>query len=242
VLGYNDIATQGFDNSGNYNSTAFTWTVSIPAVYSFRIFLEFFTTKLAGATLCHWDSSGVLLRGIRLGTGSAGGANWLGAGTVFEPKYQTVNQTVGGYSANVGDVFQIILEVATRLGQNDTIDGDVYLSEDSYWEIQGSSLPSSGGTIINIDSGTNYFVENELEGYVPADTWAQIRSNPFNKYRYLVSDDGTNRVGFLKDFSRNIISGKFNGVTIPETLTPNDNNTIQSDGETEPEEPEEPEE
>jgi hypothetical protein len=43
----------------------------------------------------------------------------------------------------------------------------------------------------------------------------------------------------LKDFSLNIISGKFNGVTIPETLTPNDNNTIQSDGETEPEEPEE---
>jgi hypothetical protein len=237
VLGYNDITTQGFDNSGNYNSTAFSWTVSVTAIYSFRIFLEFFTTKLAGATLCHWDSSGVLLRGIRLGTASQG-VNWLGGiGNVNQ--YQTVNQTVGGYSANAGDVFQIILEVATQLGQNDTIDGDVYLSEDSYWEIQGSSLPSSGGTIINIDSGTNYFVENELEGYVPADTWAQIRSNPFNKYRYLVSDDGTNRVGFLKDFSRNIISGKFNGVTIPETLTPNDNNTIQSDGETEPEEPEE---
>jgi hypothetical protein len=233
VFGFNDISTQGFDNSGTYNNTAYTWTVTIPAVYSFRLYVisfiidtsfvpvGFSPLRAAQASLLQFDSSGVLLRCINILLVNNTSQN-----------YTVLNTVVGGYSANVGDVFQIMLDNGSQF----------YLSQDSYWEIQGSSLPSSGGSIINIDSGTNYFVENELEGYVPADTWAQIRSNPFNKYKYLVSDDGTNRVGFLKDFSRNIISGKFNGVTIPETLTPNDNNTIQSDGETEPEEPEEPEE
>jgi len=239
VLGYNDISTQGFDNSGSYNNLAFTWTVNIVAIYSFRIFLEFFATKLAGATFCHWDSFGNLLRGIRLGSVQFGGVSWLGANGGSANQYRTHSQILGSYSAQIGDVFQIVLENATQLDPSETVDGDVYLTEDSFWEISGSSLPSQGGTILNISSGNNNFIENELEGDVPADIWAQIRSNPFNKYRYLVSDDGTNRVGFLKDFSRNIISGKFNGVTIPETLTPNDNNTIQSDGETEPEEPEE---
>jgi hypothetical protein len=232
VMGYNNITTLGYDNSGSYNTTDFSWTVNIPAIYSFRFrsrgivrpIVNINDVVKAHIYFCQWNSGGVLLRCIK----ALIATNF---GQIFE--INNLGFAVGGFYADAGDVFQVLVEVPT-LGYN------LYLQSDfTHWELSGSSLPNTGGTIINIDSGTNYFVENELEGYVPADTWAQIRSNPFNKYRYLVSDDGTNRVGFLKDFSRNIISGKFNGVTIPETLTPNDNNTIQSDGETEPEEPEE---
>jgi hypothetical protein len=238
VTGYNDITAPGFDNSGSYNTTAFSWTVNLTAIYSFRIFLEFFATKLGGATFCHWDSGGNLIHAIRLGTVQAFGINWMGANGGSTNQYNSFTQVLGAYYAQPGDVFQVILENVTQTNPSDTVAGDLYLSEDSFWEIAASSLPGTGGTILNTGTGSSFLVENELEADIPLNVWNQIKANPFAKFYYQVADDGEGRTAFLKDFDREIISGRFNGITSPERPTPLETNTIQSLPEVEPDEEE----
>jgi hypothetical protein len=232
VAGFNDNTPPGFDtsNSPGYDTTNFYWTCDIPAFYTFRISLKYIIRKRVGTDFAnaeymgmflHWDSTGTILKKISY-------INILQAVivsgvTVFYPNGGIKNsgiheQTSVPFNMIQGDVMQVILfnnfNGTDALGLVTEPSSGLWLRNDSYLEISGSSLPDAGGTAITIPSATNFLVENELEGDVPADIWAGIRANPFGRYTYQVSDNGEGRTGFLKDFSREIISGKFNGLTM----------------------------
>lgn len=242
VNGFNDVSIQGFDNSGNYNAVNAYWTVAVAGLYSFRLFLEWWSRNYFNVGLAQWDSSGTLKRYFQFGQNfnSLGNYNynpnkrWIGTSRVsigdsaptFINNYRTFDSTIGAYTANAGDVFQLILEAEVFKDWTAIQETLVLFSENSFWELFQTSV--GGGTIIQTNTGSNNIVENELEANVPLNVWNDIKSNPFRKYSYLVSDDGTRRTGFLKDFTRSIISGNFKGITIPERPLPPDNQTIES--------------
>jgi hypothetical protein len=243
VAGFNDITAPGFDNSGNYNTTAYSWTVTFTALYSFQLFLEWASEKPFTFILAQWDSLGNLKRANRFGNTVFAGVVWVGSGGANQNTYSTFAASTPAYTADAGDVFQLICEVATRaFNPLETPDNNLYLSENSFWQISGSSLPDAGGVVFSKEKGTTLFIENELEADIPLNIWNQIKANPFAKFLYQVADDGEARVGYLKDFDREIISGRFNGVTKPERPVPVENQTLQTDPiEEEIPEPDEPE-
>jgi hypothetical protein len=241
VAGFNDITPRGFVNSGTYNTTIFSWEAPFAGSYSFRLYLEVYTNTYFGATLAQWDSAGNLKRGIRIGNISYLNRLWLAQHT---SGWTTVDHSTGLLGAQAGDVFQIVVDTVTaNIADTSLPIGLAYLSEDSFWSIDSVSIPSAGGTVISTEKGATFLFENELEADVPLNIWNQIKANPFAKFRYQVADDGEARTAFLKDFDREIISGRFNGVTKLRTKTPDEANAvIQTDPQGEPEEPEPDEE
>ena len=238
VAGFNLTTTPGFDNTlaPGYDTTDFYWTAGITALYSFRVFLKYAIRGRVNLPLTNpnaqwfglllvWDSTGTNLKEFRMiGNGTITGysqTNLTGNQAISQIEGLLDYTTQQPFNLTAGDKVQLVMTTAAP--ENDGRWG-LWITEDSFFEIQGSSLPDQGGTILTNQVGSTFLVENELEGDVPADIWAGIRANPFGRYTYQVSDNGEGRTGFLKDFSREIISGKFNGLTKIRTLTPEDDN------------------
>jgi hypothetical protein len=175
--------------------------------------------------LVSWNSAGTTLKEFRmLGNGAITGysqSNLTGNSAISQTEGVLDYTTQQPLNLQAGDKVQLI--IVSSAPENDGRWG-LWLTDDSFLEIQGSSLPESGGTIITNEPGSTFLVENELEADVPLDIWNQIKANPFAKFYYQVADDGEARTAYLKDFDREIISGRFNGVTKLRTLAPNEAN------------------
>jgi hypothetical protein len=242
VAGFNDINPPGFDNSGTYNTTAFSWTAPFAGSYSFSVYFEVFTTKFLGATLAQWDSGGVLKRAIRFGNlqlpNNFSPFNYIAQ---LSAGWTTFSESTGMIGAQAGDVFQLVFDTVLATSFFEPAIAASYMSSESWWGVTGVSIPSAGGTVITVNNPSSYIIENELEADIPLNIWNQIKSNPFAKFLYQVADDGEARVGYLKDFDREIISGRFNGITKPERPLPPETPTQTDPIEEEIPEPDEPE-
>jgi hypothetical protein len=218
---FTDITVNGSDPSGGYVTTNSTWVCQIAALYSFRIKGSIFINWFASAgfssytsfefIIAQWDSS---LTGVRTIKKTS---PFFYFSQTSPERYRDFDLFFGTFNADAGDIFQIQL-IATELGATQYF--QVYLSEDTYWEISGNSLEGEGGTILTAEKGTNFMLKNELKANIPANLWKTIKSNPYKLLSYQVTDDGEARSMNLYDFSRNIISGVTDGETRGRLLAP----------------------
>lgn len=263
VAGFNSVAPPGFDTSGapGWDTTNYYWTCTVAALYTFKLSLKYLITRRNGAVLgseayCGvlmiWDSSGTILKGINTINCQLGVKNGITFILKLFGQLGGNNNQAGEFNWQSsphallpGDKVQVIMLNAWSIpglnATNSTV--GLWLRDDSYFEISGSSLPEAGGTALTKNTGSTFLIENELEADVPLNVWNQIKANPFAKFYYQVADDGEGRTAFLKDFDREIISGRFNGITQIQAAEQEDiGSTLQTEPGVEPEIPEEPDE
>jgi hypothetical protein len=222
---FNDVTVNGFDNSTGYDTTGAYWDTQIAALYSFRVRLfinhNHFgdPTKLCGFDLyvVQWDSGGVFKSAQRMlnfafsdPTNQPTSAN---APTLSGSQiWREVEARTQFFNAALGDVFQVVINIAPNItysgNQFEPNANILIMSNDSHWEIFASSLEDQGGTILESPKGGNFLVENEFEADIAADLWNTIKANIFGNFLYQVGANGEHRNGFLKDFEREIISGR----------------------------------
>lgn len=221
---FNDITVNGFDNSTGYDTTGAHWDTQIPALYQFRarLFIRHNhfgdPTKLCGFDLyvVQWDSGGAFKSAQRMlnfaqftdPVNNPTSANTPIIGT--SQIWREVEARTQLFNAALGDVFQVVMNVAP-LGYGNQFEpnaNQIIMTNDSHWEIMSSSLQDQGGTILESPKGGNFLVENEFDADIDAQLWNDIKANIFGTFLYQTGAFGEHRNGFLKDFEREIISGR----------------------------------
>lgn len=238
VAGFNQTTAPGFDNTvaPGWDNSNFYWTVGVTALYSFRVFMRYVIRAVTGAPatnqlaqwfglIVSWDSTGTNLKEFRMfGNGAITGfaqSGLTGNSAINSIEGVLDYTTQQPLNLQSGDKVQVI--IVSTAPNNDGRWG-LWLTDDSFFEIQGNSLPDTGGAIITNEVGSTDLIENELEADIPFNIWNKIKANPFAKFLYQVADDGEARVGYLKDFDREIISGRFNGITKIRAISPTEGN------------------
>lgn len=256
---FNDITVNGFDSSTGYDTTGAYWDTQISALYQFRarLFINHNhfgdPSKLCGFDLyvVQWDSGGVFKTAQRMlnfsqfqdPVNNPTSANSPSFGT--SQIWREVEARTQLFNAALGDVFQVVMNVAP-LGYGKQFEPDdniIIMTNDSHWEIMSSSLEDQGGSILESPKGGNFLVENEFEADINADLWNDIKANIFGTFLYQTGAFGEHRNGFLKDFEREIISGRTKCLTSArlavQPLIDNINEPeVPPDIEPEPDEPE----
>jgi len=252
---FNDITVNGFDNSTGYDTTGAYWATQIPALYQFRarLFINHNhfgnPSKLCGFDLyvVQWDSGGVFKTAQRMlnfaqfqdpvNNPTSANSPSFGSSQIW----REVEARTQLFNAALGDVFQVIINVAP-IGYGNQFEPDdniIIMTNDSHWEIMSSSLEDQGGSILESPKGGNFLVENEFEANITADLWNTIKSNIFGTFLYQTGAFGEHRNGYLKDFEREIISGRTKCLTSAKlAVQPTIDNINEPEVPPEPEEPE----
>ena len=210
----NDSVSPGFDAGNNYDaSTTFNYVVPATSFASFqtllRVFVDYnvveFFPKIQ-VKIYHTDSLNNVL-------------NTVDSGVLFvdgntAPNFLDIFLASPYWSLNSGDIVFVAITCTDETGPGYPGGGfaDYYLMEESYFRTINNDL--GGGEIAQVDTGNSFLRRNQMTGDVSLQKWNEIKLSPFNKMLYRVAGNGESRNGWIKEFSRKLATGEFEGETM----------------------------